>query len=247
MSTINEMTFKDYLASLRCEVQDAWSEQFERVLKTPLHWSQIEFKPNTCWNRNDKDQCSTLWYMTARAPAEILDASIGPRNWTESLVRMEKMGNEWWAQVDITIFPRSSDEVFRDGVGIGDDPKAAFSDAFKRAFFNMSDGARILYYAPRFFPVAVKKRGKSSFIEDFEIPRLQGAYKALVTERFYGNALKKMIPVPTNGGSKEWTIYFRQFETVDLMRKAYRKLGAELQAEPAVVEAAQKVAGEKGA
>jgi hypothetical protein len=241
---INEMSFHEYLESLRCENRDEWSDELEDVLRTPLHWSQIEFKPQTCKERQGKYQCKTLWYMTARAPAEILDAAIGPKNWMERMLKMEPMKNgEWWAHVEIELFPHSRTPVIKDGVGIGDDPKAAFSDAFKRSFFNLSDGARILYYAPKNFWVNAKNFGNSSHIDFNEYDRLREEYKRLVVERYYnkGTGQPKKPSKPMNEWSQEeWVNYFAGFGSVQKMRDAFRRLPRDLQEEQVIIEAAVK-------
>ena len=239
-----------------------FNDELVDALRKPLCVDQIEFRPKSC---NDKGQCSVLWYMTGRAPVEVLDMIVGPQNWTQRTMKMEQMkSGEWYAIVEIILFPDKISDVelrpryVRDGVGIGDDPKAAYSDALKRAWFQWSHGARILYKAPT-IRVKSKKYGRSTFIDNAEYPRLYNAYRDLVKDYF---GIMPCESIYEKGGSKrektkrgmkdkpveypktfdEWLDYFISMGSVKAARDAYRALPSEYKDNADVIDAGKKAA-----
>jgi len=234
---------------------ETFDDNLVAALREPPCVDQIEFRPNVC----REEKCSVLWYMTAREPAEVLDAALGPQGWTQRTVSMTKMDNgSYYSVASIILLPQNTVDgrplYVRDGVGIGDDPKAAYSDAFKRAFFQWSEGFRILYKAPSNLKVKAKKYGKSHYIDFSEFPRLKEEYRKLV-RKYFGTSpcesrwnqvgvKSEEAEYPQTLEINAWIKYFSEFDSVDAMRKAFKKLPSYYQTEPVVVNAG-KAAAEK--
>jgi hypothetical protein len=108
----------------------------------------VQWKPSVL--SKDGTQAMALAYVEARVVQDRLDSVVGMENWRDSYrVRGEHAGGDGAkVYVECTLSLRLGDEwIAKRDVGAGDDLKAAYSDAFKRAGVQWGVG-RYLYDLP---------------------------------------------------------------------------------------------------
>lgn len=117
-----------------------------RVLKA----SEIECRVGQCGkSQSGKGWCSILLYKDARCDQRILDELYGPMGWQR---RHEAVNGQVCCIVKVRD-PETKEWIEKEDVGTESNTEAvkgAFSDAFKRACFNLGIG-RELYTSPKIF------------------------------------------------------------------------------------------------
>lgn len=140
-------------------------EEIQQALATPFAPGEVKCKPGaTSGNR-----ALPIWYLTARAVMDRLDAVLGIGGWRDEYTvhpdgsvkcrLVLRLGDEWLAKEDVGGQSEQDDE--------GDRMKAAFSDGLKRAAVKFGVG-RYLYSVP---PVWCDwDKEKKRFAKDPQLP-----------------------------------------------------------------------------
>ena len=105
------------------------------ALRAPFDPSEVQFKPSAI--SKDGKRALALAYVEARAVMDRLDTVASPQNWRDSYrVLADRRSQQDGGQVEVEcrLALRLDDQwVVKADVGAGDDLKAAYSDALKRA------------------------------------------------------------------------------------------------------------------
>ncbi len=118
---------------------------------------RVQIKAQTL--SSDQSRAMAVAYLEARDVAQRLDDVCGPENWSDSYHVLQPGPAEWVVECRLSIGqgrgPNDSalpvgqrEMVTKCDVGLGDDAKAAYSDAFKRAAVKFGLG-RFLYTLPK--------------------------------------------------------------------------------------------------
>jgi len=111
-------------------------------LRVPFDDDQIKFKLQV---KLDDNTGLAAPYVDARAVIDRLNSVVGLR-WSEHY-SMHYENGIWYAQCELHLYFEQKNDLplktYRTGFGIGDDPKAAESDAFKRAAVKFGVGAHL--------------------------------------------------------------------------------------------------------
>lgn len=124
-----------------------------------------------------EDYVTLLLYKDARVDMDILDETVGPKNWQRD--HKELKGNIYCG---ISIFDKDKNEwIIKWDCGkesFSESEKGESSDSFKRAGFNWGIG-RELYTAPNIFITQKDTKGENNF----EIKERKG--KKYISTKFY--------------------------------------------------------------
>ncbi|AGY56672.1 Rad52/Rad22 family DNA repair protein [Gloeobacter kilaueensis] len=97
---------------------------------------------------SDQSRAMAVAYLEARDVAQRLDDVCGPHNWSDTYHVLQSTPSEWVVECRLTVVVAGGHEVTKCDVGLGEDAKAAYSDAFKRAAVKYGLG-RFLYTLPK--------------------------------------------------------------------------------------------------
>lgn len=127
-------------------------------LSEPFHPNDVKFRAGATSERDGGLKALALAYVEARDVMNRLDTVLGWGQWSDEyrILRETKDGIE--VECTLTI-----GDVSRSDAGIGDDAKAAYSDALKRAAVKFGVG-RYLYRLPKQW-VDAKKSGKYVYLK----------------------------------------------------------------------------------
>jgi len=117
------------------------------LLRTPFPEQDVQLKPAVL--SKDSRRALALAYIEARAVMDRLDEAVEPSNWRDSYrVLADRRGDGGQVEVECRLSIHLGDEwITKVDAGIGDDLKAAYSDALKRAGVKWGIG-RYLYSLP---------------------------------------------------------------------------------------------------
>mgnify|MGYP001065141831 CR=1 FL=1 len=118
------------------------------TLRNPFDPRDVQFKPSVI--SRDGKRALAIAYVEARAVMDRLDEVVGPGNWKDSyrILADRRDGESGQVEVECRLAIRLDDRwVVKADVGSGDDLKAAYSDALKRAGVKWGIG-RYLYSLP---------------------------------------------------------------------------------------------------
>ena len=118
------------------------------ALRSRFDPRDVQFKPSVL--SKDGRRALALAYIEARAVMDRLDEVVGPSNWKDSYRVLADRRNDEGGQVEVEcrLAIRLDDRwIVKADVGSGDDLKAAYSDALKRAGVKWGIG-RYLYSLP---------------------------------------------------------------------------------------------------
>jgi hypothetical protein len=107
-----------------------WSAEIAVALLAPFSAAIVGWKAQA--TTKDGSRAMAVAYIDARAVADRLDESVGPENWCDGYIVLGEQrtsgGMEIVVACRLTVLG-----VTKEDVGTGEDYKAAYSDAFKRA------------------------------------------------------------------------------------------------------------------
>ena len=122
-----------------------WSRALAQALLAPFPPEMVGWKAQSV--SKDGKRALAVAYVDARAVMDRLDATVGPAQWSDryTLLREQSggFGPELVVACRLTVLG-----VTKTDVGVGEDAKAAYSDAFKRAAVKFGI-ARYLYSLPK--------------------------------------------------------------------------------------------------
>ncbi len=122
-----------------------WSRALAQALLAPFPPEMVGWKAQSV--SKDGQRALAVAYVDARAVMDRLDATVGPDQWSDryTLLREQSggFGPELVVGCQLTVLG-----VTKADVGVGEDAKAAYSDAFKRAAVKFGI-ARYLYSLPK--------------------------------------------------------------------------------------------------
>jgi hypothetical protein len=118
------------------------------ALRSPFDPRDVQFKPSVL--SKDGRRALAIAYVEARAVMDRLDEVVGPGNWKDCYRiladRRDREGGQ--VEVECRLAIRLGDQwIVKADVGVGDDLKAAYSDALKRVGVKWGIG-RYLYSLP---------------------------------------------------------------------------------------------------
>lgn len=107
-----------------------WTKEIAEALLAPFPAEVVGWKAQA--TTKDGSRAMAVAYIDARAVADRLDATVGPENWSDQYAVLGEQrtpnGMEYVVACRLTVLG-----VTKEDVGSGEDHKAAYSDAFKRA------------------------------------------------------------------------------------------------------------------
>ncbi|MBI1299530.1 hypothetical protein GC175_31785 [bacterium] len=107
-----------------------WTKEIAEALLAPFAPEMVGWKAQA--TTKDGSRAMAVAYVDARAVADRLDATVGPENWSDQYAVLGEQrtpnGQEYVVACRLTVLG-----VTKEDVGSGEDHKAAYSDAFKRA------------------------------------------------------------------------------------------------------------------
>lgn len=107
-----------------------WTKEIAEALLAPFPAEVVGWKAQA--TTKDGSRAMAVAYIDARAVADRLDATVGPENWSDQYSVLGEQrtpnGQEYVVACRLTVLG-----VTKEDVGSGEDHKAAYSDAFKRA------------------------------------------------------------------------------------------------------------------
>jgi hypothetical protein len=110
--------------------RDGWSAEIAVALHAPFPAEMVGWKAQA--TTKDGSRAMAVAYIDARAVADRLDETVGPENWCDGYIVLGEQrttsGMEIVVACRLTVLG-----VTKEDVGTGEDYKAAYSDAFKRA------------------------------------------------------------------------------------------------------------------
>lgn len=119
---------------------------------------KVQIKPQVV--SSDQARALAVAYLEARDVAQRLDDVCGPESWSDSYHALQS-GPDWVVECRLNI-----NGVTKCDVGVGDDAKAAYSDALKRAAVKFGLG-RFLYNLPKIW--GDYDAGKQRFVEPLAV------------------------------------------------------------------------------
>lgn len=123
----------------------AWSKQIAEALLAPFAAEMVSWKAQA--TTRDGSKAMAVAYVDARAVADRLDETVGPENWSDQYSVLGEQtgsfGKEVVVACRLTVLG-----VTKEDVGVGEDAKSAYSDAFKRASVKFGV-SRYLYSLPK--------------------------------------------------------------------------------------------------
>lgn len=156
------------------------------LISAPLPPYEVSLSVKKVIRKNDKLYVLCLLHKTSRADMYILDQAFSPAGWSSEIELIDKeVGNKittYYCRCTLTI-KTNGEVVKRSDMGEGNSLKAAASDAFKRACFQLGIG-RHLYYMPQIWLTF------DANISDKEIPFLVASLK--VDYEYDGDNLLKL-------------------------------------------------------
>lgn len=118
-----------------------WSKQVAEALLAPFPAEMVGWKAQA--TTKDGSRAMAVAYIDARCVMDRLDETVGPENWSDSYTvlgdQTGSFGKEVVVECRLTVLG-----VTKCDVGVGEDGKSAYSDAFKRAGVKCGIG-RYLY------------------------------------------------------------------------------------------------------
>ena len=118
-----------------------WSGEVAEALLAPFPAEMVGWKAQA--TTKDGSRAMAVAYIDARCVMDRLDEVVGPENWSDSYTvlgdQTGSFGKEVVVECRLTVLG-----VTKCDVGVGEDGKSAYSDAFKRAGVRMGIG-RYLY------------------------------------------------------------------------------------------------------
>lgn len=126
-------------------------------LSEPFQVKDVKFRAGATSERNGELKALALAYIEARDVMNRLDEVVGWDGWQDEYRVLRETGNSLEVECTLTI-----NGVSRSDAGIGDDAKAAYSDALKRAAVKFGVG-RYLYNLPKVW-VHAKRVGKAVYL-----------------------------------------------------------------------------------
>lgn len=122
------------------------SDSLSAALRAPFDPREVQWKPSVL--SKDGKRALALAYVESRAVMDRLDEVVGPGNWEDRYAVLSDRRPEGPVEVECRLALRLDGEwVVKADVGAGDDLKAAYSDAIKRAGVKWGIG-RYLYSLP---------------------------------------------------------------------------------------------------
>jgi hypothetical protein len=122
-----------------------WSKQIAEALLAPFPAEMVGWKAQA--TIRDGSKAMAVAYVDARAVADRLDETVGPENWSDGYSVLGEQtgsfGKEVVVACRLTVLG-----VTKEDVGVGEDAKSAYSDAFKRAAVKHGV-SRYLYSLPK--------------------------------------------------------------------------------------------------
>lgn len=123
----------------------AWKAKIAQALFAPFPVEMVGWKAQT--TTRDGSRALAVAYVDARAVQDRLDSVVGPENWSDDYrvlgTQSGSFGAEIVVECRLTVLG-----VTKSDVGVGEDHKSAYSDAFKRAAVKFGIG-RFLYSLPK--------------------------------------------------------------------------------------------------
>jgi hypothetical protein len=119
----------------------AWDKTVAEALLAPFPADMVGWKAQA--TTKDNSRAMAVAYIDARCVMDRLDETVGPENWSDSYSvlgdQTGSFGKEVVVECRLTVL-----SVTKCDVGVGEDGKSAYSDAFKRAAVKLGIG-RYLY------------------------------------------------------------------------------------------------------
>ena len=168
-------------------------------LQRPFAPEEVQFKPSVL--SKDGRRALAIAYVEARAVMDRLDEVVGPGNWKDSYRiladRRDREGGQ--VEVECRLAIRLGDQwIVKADVGVGDDLKAAYSDALKRVGVKWGIG-RYLYSLPAVWA-------------DYDQTRREFADPEALRRQVLGNGNEERRPVEAPNPAAAVTIRTRQGE-----------------------------------
>ncbi len=126
------------------EAPDSFTPAVIEALREPFLPGMVQWKAQS--TTKDKKRALAVAYIDARAVMDRLDAVVGAGQWYDQyrVLRIADSGEDAWSvECRLTVLGVSKTDV-----GMGEDAKSAYSDAFKRAGVKFGI-ARYLYDLPK--------------------------------------------------------------------------------------------------
>lgn len=143
---------------------DKWNDDLRIALKRPLPVSAVQWKPGP--TNQDKTRCLVFAYIDARTVMERLDRAVGPGNWTDHYEPVY-LGEHGGIKCSLTVLGVTKEGIGDDsatGGNPGNELKAAFSDALKRAAVHFGIGRYLYALGQHWVPCHVQ--GKRLVLDD---------------------------------------------------------------------------------
>lgn len=119
----------------------AWSQELAEALLAPFPAEMVGWKAQA--TTRDGSRAMAVAYVDARCVQDRLDEVVGPENWSDAYTVLDSSANAVVVACRLTVLG-----ITKEDVGTGEDAKAAYSDAFKRAAVKFGV-SRFLYSLPK--------------------------------------------------------------------------------------------------
>lgn len=184
---------------------------------------------------SDQSRAMAVAYLEARDVAQRLDDVCGPQSWSDTYQLLQAGPSEWVVECRLSVHPpvEGARPVTKCDVGLGEDAKAAYSDAFKRAAVKFGLG-RFLYTLPKVWgdydsakrrfsePAAVRAQMLAAFSG-----RLQGGFSRYRRQRIPHLSEKQLHWLSEDLLRRPGVeaLFVEHFEKIESLSKAKRALG----------------------